>query len=304
MIVVTLMSKKHIKGIEQRKSRTGFLFILPWVIGITIFFIIPIIQSFIFSLSKVSLTNDGIKTEFVFLENYIYIIKKDPNYLGLLRKAVFSFMYSLPLIMIISMVLALVLNQKFKGRVVFRALFFLPVIIASGVVMDIIFATTADTSTAMGVSDSITANMFSVEDIISKLNMPVKVATYIQTAVSSIFDLIWSSGIQIVLFISGLQSIPTSIYEASKVEGATKWEEFWFITFPQLSRITLLVAIFTMIELFTDKRNAMIKGAYTMMSSAIYDEPSAMLWFYFAVIGLVMAVVVGLYSKVLLKKWE
>lgn len=304
MIVVTLMSKKHIKGIEQRKSRTGFLFILPWVIGITIFFIIPIIQSFIFSLSDVSLTNDGIKTDFVFLENYIYIIKKDPNYLGILRKAVFSFMYSLPLIMIISMVLALVLNQKFKGRVVFRALFFLPVIIASGVVMDIIFSTTASTSTAMGVSDSITANMFSVQDIISKLNMPVKVATYIQTAVSSIFDLIWSSGIQIVLFISGLQSIPTSIYEASKVEGATKWEEFWFITFPQLSRITLLVAIFTMIELFTDKRNAMIGSAYNMMSSAIYDEPSAMLWFYFAIIGLIMAVVVGLYSKVLLKKWE
>lgn len=298
------MSKKHIKGIEQRKSRTGFLFILPWVIGITIFFIIPIIQSFIFSLSKVSLTNDGIKTEFVFLENYIYIIKKDPNYLGLLRKAVFSFMYSLPLIMIISMVLALVLNQKFKGRVVFRALFFLPVIIASGVVMDIIFATTADTSTAMGVSDSITANMFSVEDIISKLNMPVKVATYIQTAVSSIFDLIWSSGIQIVLFISGLQSIPTSIYEASKVEGATKWEEFWFITFPQLGRITLLVAIFTMLEIFADNRNELISNAYMRMSAGIYDKSSSMLWMYFAVVAVIMGILVAAYNKFLLKKWE
>lgn len=298
------MNKKHIKGIEARKSRNGFLFILPWVIGFTLFFFIPIIQSLIFSVSEINLSNDGIETKFVLFEHYSYLINRDPNYLKLLRESVFSFMYSLPLIMVISLVLALVLNQKFKGRVVFRALFFLPVIIACGVVMDIIFSTTSESGTAMGVSDSVTANMFSVEDIMANLNLPVKIASYIQTAVSSIFDLVWSSGIQIILFIAGLQSIPVSVYEASKVEGATKWEEFWFITFPQISRITLLVGIFTMIELFTDKRNAMISSAYAKMSGGIYDESSAMLWFYFLIIGLVMAIVVGLYTKILLKKWE
>lgn len=298
------MKKKHIKGIEARKSHYGFMFILPWVIGFVLFFFIPIIQSFVYSLSSIKITDKGLTTNFIAFDNYFYLIKEDPDYFKLLQSSIVTFLYSLPLIMIISMVLAIVLNQKFKGRVIFRALFFLPVIIASGVVMDLIFTTTSDSNTAFGVSDSITANMFSIESIIQSLDLPVKIAMYIQTAVSSIFDLIWSCGIQIILFIAGLQSIPSSIYEASKVEGATKWEEFWFITFPQISRITLLVAIFTMLELFTDKRNLMISKSYTMMSAAIYDQTSAMLWLYFAVVAVIMGIAVGLYTKCLLKKWE
>lgn len=298
------MKKNHIKGIEARKSHYGFMFILPWVIGFVLFFFIPIIQSFVYSLSSIKITDKGLTTNFIAFDNYFYLIKEDPDYFKLLQSSIVTFLYSLPLIMIISMVLAIVLNQKFKGRVIFRALFFLPVIIASGVVMDLIFTTTSDSNTAFGVSDSITANMFSIESIIQSLDLPVKIAMYIQTAVSSIFDLIWSCGIQIILFIAGLQSIPSSIYEASKVEGATKWEEFWFITFPQISRITLLVAIFTMLELFTDKRNLMISKSYTMMSAAIYDQTSAMLWLYFAVVAVIMGIAVGLYTKCLLKKWE
>ena len=146
--------------------------------------------------------------------------------------------------------------------------------------------------------------MFSVESIMQSLDLPSQIAGYIKTAVSSIFDLIWECGIQIILFIAGLQSIPASIYEASKVEGATKWEEFWFITFPQLSRITLLVSIFTMLEVFADNRNELINSAYIKMSAGIYDESSAMLWVYFAAVAVVMGILVAAYNKFLLKKWE
>ena len=304
VIVVTQMKKKQIKGIESRKSCYGFMFILPWVMGFFLFFFIPLIQSFVYSISTIKITGEGIVTEFSGFGNYVYLIKEDVNYLNLLKESVISFAYSLPLIMVVSLVLALILNQKFKGRVVFRAMFFLPVIIASGVVMSVIFSTTSDSNIALGVSETMTANMFSVDDIMTSLDLPAKIAEYIQVAVSNIFDLIWSCGIQIILFIAGLQSIPTSIYEASKVEGATKWEEFWFITFPQISRITLLVGIFTMLELFTDNRNAMVKNAYTKMSAGVYDSTSAMLWIYFAIVGLIMFVVVGAYTKLLLKKWE
>ena len=298
------MKKKHTKGIEARKSRYGFMFILPWVIGFILFFLIPIIQSLVYSFNTIQITNDGISTEFVFLDNYITLIQKDPDYLKLLQSSIISFVYSLPLILVISIVLALVLNQKFKGRVIFRALFFLPVIISTGVVMELVFTTISDSNTAFGVSDSITANMFSVESIMESLDLPVQIAKYIQIAVSNIFDLIWSCGIQIILFIAGLQSIPTSIYEASKVEGATKWEEFWFITFPQISRITLLVAIFTMLEIFTDNRNALISNAYIRMTAGVYDKTSAMLWFYFAIVAVIMGILVAAYNKFLLKKWE
>ena len=298
------MKKKQIKGIEARKSRYGFMFILPWLIGFVLFFLIPIIQSFVYSLSTILLTENGIVTEFVGLKNYNYLINEDATYLKMLNTSLVGFLYKLPLILVVSIVLSLVLNQKFKGRVVFRALFFLPVIIATGVVLELIFRTTADSTTALGVSDSITSNMFSVESIMQSLDLPSQIAGYIKTAVSSIFDLIWECGIQIILFIAGLQSIPASIYEASKVEGATKWEEFWFITFPQLSRITLLVSIFTMLEVFADNRNELINSAYIKMSAGIYDESSAMLWVYFAAVAVVMGILVAAYNKFLLKKWE
>ena len=298
------MKKKQIKGIEARKSRYGFMFILPWLIGFVLFFLIPIIQSFVYSLSTILLTENGIVTEFVGLKNYNYLIYEDATYLKMLNTSLVGFLYKLPLILVVSIVLSLVLNQKYKGRVVFRALFFLPVIIATGVVLELIFRTTADSTTALGVSDSITSNMFSVESIMQSLDLPSQIAGYIKTAVSSIFDLIWECGIQIILFIAGLQSIPASIYEASKVEGATKWEEFWFITFPQLSRITLLVSIFTMLEVFADNRNELINSAYIKMSAGIYDESSAMLWVYFAAVAVVMGILVAAYNKFLLKKWE
>lgn len=298
------MVKENYKGIESRKSRYGFMFVLPWIIGFVLFFLLPLVQSVWYSFSKVGITGNGIVTEFVSIKNYWYLLIEDPNYLKLLKSSLTSFLYSLPLILVISIVLALILNQKFRGRLIFRSLFFLPVIIANGVVLELLFKTTSDTTTTVGVAQSLTANMFSVEDVMAFLNLPTEIAKYVQTAISNIFNLVWNCGIQIILFIAGLQSIPSSVYEASKVEGATKWEEFWFITFPQISRVTFLVAIFTMVELFTDKQNAMVSKAYMMMSGGNFDETSAMLWFYFLIVGAIMGIVIGLYTHYLLKKWE
>ena len=110
--------------------------------------------------------------------------------------------------------------------------------------------------------------------------------------------------LQIVLFLAGLQSIPQSFFEASRVEGATKWEEFWFITFPMLSRVTLLVTVFTMVELITSERTTLIKNVYSMMRTGNYDETSAMMWFYFLICGGIMALTVFLYNRFLVKRWE
>lgn len=298
------MVKKKKKGVESRKSQYGMMFVLPWIIGVVMFFIVPILQSLIFSFSEVFIEADGVVMDFIGVENFRYLISEDPDYLKLLSSSVTQFLYSLPLILIISLVLALILNQKFRGRLFFRSLFFLPVIIASGIVLEVFFEVTSENTAALGVSTSMTANMFSVSDIMTLLDLPQKVATYVQVVITNIFDLVWSCGIQIILFIAGLQSIPGTVYEASKVEGATKWEEFWFITFPMISRVVLLTGIFTMVQLFTDNRNPMISKAYTMMGSGIYDRTSAMLWLYFLIVGVIMILIVGLYSKTLLKKWK
>lgn len=298
------MKKKKYRGIEQLKSRYGWLFISTWLIGVVLFFAIPVIQSIIYSFSQMTVNEGGIQTVFIGMKNYKYIIAEHTDYLNWLGKSVTNFLYSLPIIVLLSLVLALLLNQKFKGRLFFRALYFMPVIIASGVVIEIISSMTTGDISESSVSESVSGGMFSVQDVIAVLDLPSEIAEYVQKIISNIFDLIWSSGIQTVLFIAGLQSIPSSLYEASRVEGATKWEEFWFITFPMLSNVTLLVMVYTMVELFISNRNVMILKVYDLMRAAVYDQTSAMMWFYFLVVGGIMGVIVGIYKKFLQNKWS
>ncbi len=298
------MKKKKSRGIEQLKSRYGWLFISTWLVGVILFFAIPVIQSVIYSFSQMTVNEGGIKTLFVGMKNYKYIIAEHTDYLGWLRKSVTNFLYSLPIIVLLSLVLALLLNNKFKGRLFFRALYFMPVIIASGVVIELISGMTTGGMSDSSVSESVSGGMFSVQDVMAVLDLPNQVAEYVQKIISNIFDLIWNSGIQTVLFIAGLQSIPSSLYEASRVEGATKWEEFWFITFPMLSNVTLLVMVYTMVELFISNRNVLILKVYDLMRAAVYDQTSAMMWFYFLIVGGIMGIIVGIYRKCLQNKWS
>lgn len=296
------LKKAH--GIEELKSRYGLLFILPWIIGLITFFIIPLFQSIYFSFSKVTPIPGGVKTEWIGLENYVELLKRDANYTDQLKQSIGQFVYALPIILILSLILAIMLNQKFRGRVLFRALYFLPVIIATGKVMTFIFETTDESITDIGVSGGMASQMISVDDLTKVLNLSTDVAKFITDSINSIFNLIWSCGIQIVLYLSGLQSIPSSLYEASKVEGATKWEEFWFITFPMLSRITLLVGVFTMVELFVNERSQLIERAYGLMTAGKQDSSSAMIWFYFIIVSAIMGVIIFLFTKFIMKRYE
>lgn len=298
----TKLKKGH--GIEELKSRYGFMFVLPWIIGLIVFFFIPIIQSIIYSFSSVVVTSGGVQTTWVGLENYIELLKRDPNYTTLLTESLAEMAYSLPIILVLSLILAMMLNQKFRGRIFFRALYFLPVIIASGYVMKMIFTTTDESLTDMGTSAGMSSGLITVEDLTGAFNFSTEIAEFVSTAINNIFNLIWSCGIQIVLFLSGLQSIPASLYEASRVEGATKWEEFWFITFPMLSRITLLVGIFTMVELFINERNPLIEQVYLKIRGTQYDLPSAMIWFYFIIVVAIMGIVIFLFTKFIVKRYE
>ncbi len=295
---------KRARGIEELKSRYGLMFILPWIIGLIIFFFIPIVQSLIYSFCSVVITSDGVKTTWVGIKNYHEILKADPNYTTWLTESIGDFAYSLPIILVLSLILAIMLNQKFRGRVFFRALYFLPVIIATGKVMSFVFSTTDENLTEMGVSSGMASGMIQVSDLTSAFNMGTEIATFISDAINNIFNLVWSCGIQIVLFLAGLQSIPATLYEASKVEGATKWEEFWFITFPMLSRITLLVGIFTMVELFINERAPMIEEVYGKMRGGQYDLPSAMIWFYFLVACAIMGIMILAFYKLVMKRYE
>ena len=299
------MSKlKKGRGIEELKARYGLMFILPWIIGLIMFFFYPLIQSIIYSFSDVVVSPGNVQTTWVGLKHYNEILNVDKDYTTQLTAALTSILYSLPIILVLSLILAMMLNQKFRGRIFFRSLYFLPVIIATGQVIKIVFSMSDDSLSEMGVSGGMAAGMISVEDITGMLDIGDDIAKFITTTINDIFNLIWSCGIQIVLYLSGLQSIPATLYEASRVEGATKWEEFWFISFPMLSRITLLVGVFTMVELFIDEKLALIERVYGSMLASEYDKPSAMIWLYFGIICVVMGLIILLYNRLIMKRYE
>lgn len=298
-----MRSKKN-RGINALKAKYGWICISPWIVGLILFFISPIIQSIIYSFSSVSLGVGGMNIQFVGLKNFRYIFLENADYLDYVAQAFVKFVYSFPVIIILSLILALMLNQEFKGRILFRALYFLPVIIAAGPVLKTVLSAEQSGISNIAQDESIAMSMFNVSEIVDAVGLPQQLATYFVSIIDGITGLIWNCGIQTVLFIAGMQAIPTLLYEVSKVEGATKWEEFWLITLPMLGRVILLVSVFTMVELMVDPTNPLISLAYSFMKSQFYGESSAMLWSYFVVIGLIMAALLAIFKKTCLDKWE
>lgn len=298
-----MKKRKHI-GLETLKSRYAFLFISPWIVGMLFFFLMPIIQSIYFSFANVSIQVEGVETSFVGLENFQYVLFQDTQYIDHFISAMTDLLISVPFILIVSLILAVLLNNKFHGRLFFRSLFFMPVIIASGAVLELYLNAASANATEVAVNEAVSFGMFDFSGMLSALNLPTALETYISVALDNLFMLVWQSGIQIILFIAGLQSIPDLLYEVAKVEGATKWEEFWFITLPMLGRTMLLVIVFTIVENITKSSNLVIDHGYNFFNNLDYGKGSAALWIYFAVVGIVMAVVLAIYNKGFLKRWS
>ena len=298
------MKKTKKKGLENLKSRYGLMFISPWIIGLLLFFLFPIGQSIYYSFSSIQLTSNGIITSFLGLDNYDFIMNKHPLYLSALVESLASMAYTLPAILVVSLVLALILNKKFAGRTFFRCLYFLPVIIASGVVVDLLFSVTSSDISSVGVDASVSSNMVDFTEIIAKLELPVQISKYISVVMDEIVNIIWGTGVQIILFISGLQSIPDLLYEVAKVEGCTKWEEFWFITLPMLSRVMVLVIVYTVVELLTAKSNPLMALLIKTLSNLEYGTGAAMAWLYFLIVGVALGIIMYLIDRFWSRRWR
>ena len=296
------MKSKKPRGFESRKALYGFLFTLPWVIGLVLFFVIPIVQSVIYSFSDLSVKAGSIDVAFKGLKHYKFLLYADPKYIDNLVSGIKNIFIQVPFILVLSMVLGILLNNKFRGRVFFRSLYFLPVILASGVVLKMFLSAAQGDATEVAVADSVSFGMIDFSSVLKGLNLPESLLNYLSIALDNIFMFIWQSGIQIVLIIAGLQTIPDLLYEVAHVEGATKWEQFWFITLPMMIRTMMLVVIFTIVEVVTTNTNPVMNQGYTLFGNIEYGAGSAALWFYFLLISVVIAATFGLFSK-MLKKW-
>ncbi|MDD4366075.1 MAG: sugar ABC transporter permease [Eubacteriales bacterium] len=260
------MKKRRKMSLERKKRRNGFLFTLPWLIGFVFLFSRPLIETIRFSFYEITL-GEEIKYVFSGFDYYKRAFVEDANFLPYLSTSLTSILYDVPLIIVFSLTIAYILNKKFFGSNMFKSLFFLPVIIASGVAITIIRGDAYSNIISSAVTTSSLFKSSSMTDILIKANFNPQFISIFDNIINRLFNLTWKSGIQILIFLSAFKSIPESFYEASSIEGATGWESFCKITFPMISPMLLTNIIYTIIDTFTDLSNPVINYVNGLMGN-------------------------------------
>ena len=230
----------------------------------------------------------GLEWTPVGFDNYIRLFVQDEEALPNLVSSLGSMAMSLPVIVVFSLMIAMVLNRDFRGRTVVRVIFFLPVIIASSVALGLLQGDSVSDMYLSGSMGGMSVQSTQLTNLLMNMGMNENIVATISGFTSDIFSLAWKSGIQILLFLAGLQTIPPQTYEAAKIEGATAWQSFWKITVPQLTPITLLILVYTMIDSFTDYANPYIVLLLETIRNINIGYASALAWVYFAVISIVL----------------
>ncbi len=296
---------------ERKKHLYGYGFIALWLIGSLWLFVSPVITSLAYSMSKTTLmdkadalaagyTSAGIRMEWNSFAHYIRAFTGDADFPRLLVESIGEIIPQAFVIMIFSLFIAIMLNQKFRGRTLARAIFFLPVLIATGPIITVINGDMA----SQGISGATQFSALFKTDLVSELmefvgiyNINPQFTTFIEELTANILNLVWNSGIQILIFLSALQNIPPSAKEAANMEGATAWEFFWKITFPIISPMILANLIYTIIDAFVSTDNEVMNLVLKQSQLGDYGYSAALAWIYFAIIGAILGLVVVIVSR-------
>ena len=240
------MSKRRPLSYEKKKSAYGYVFISMWLIGAVVFFLIPFVSAVIYSFHDMQIDPGNVVLTSPGWQNYRRMFVEDSEFLPAFTSTLGSVLAQVPLICIFSLFIAVILNQKFRGRVIARAIFFLPVIITSGVVMNIINGDQFIGQIMSGQRSSMMFEASSVQDMLTATGLDQIAVDFIVSVVDRIFDLSWSSGIQILIFLAGLQSISPTLYEVCRVEGANAWVTFWKVTLPMIGPMIVVGLMYTL----------------------------------------------------------
>lgn len=291
-------------SLNARKQRVGYLFVLPFVIGCIIFFLSPTIFYVVMSFSKMSLTNNGMSFIYVGWDNFQEVLLNDPGYLTSIWEGLQPFLINLFAIVLYSLLVAILLNQKFCGRAFFRTMFFLPVVVASG---SAALNSSNDqllnnAQMLLGTSASAVDMGKDITEIIIQMfganNATQSLVSIVSTIVSSMYDITQAAGVQILIFLAGLQAINVSLYEASRIDGATGWESFWKITLPMVSPMILVNVVYTIVDQLSSAGNATVTRMYEAAVGQLkYTYSAAMGVMYFSIVITILAVVVALVSR-------
>lgn len=296
--------RRRAASLDKRKARGGYLFVLPFILGLILIYFPVIIDSFRYSLSSMTFQDGAFKITFIGLDNYQEALFVDTSYVKTLMGGIQSLIVDIPAIVIFSLFIAVILNQKVLGRAVFRTIFFIPVICATGIMESIAAATSsyndyiADQGQSINTgaleSGGFQMNAEKITQLFENMKIGTELADFVVGAVNRISGIIDRCGVQMLILLAALQSISPSIYESCSIDGATTWETFWKITLPMISPMILVSAVYTVIDSFTSESNQVMAYINKKYSEADGNTLSAaMAWMYFGIIILIVMVVVA-----------
>ncbi len=300
------IKKKKPASLDAKKARAGWWFVLPFVAGLILIYLPILCNSIWYSFNLISMPKGQFTLTFCGFENYSEALFSDPQFLQILTSSIQQLIFDVPAIVIFALFMAIILNQKMIGRGIFRAIFFIPVIISTGLI-DSIDSSSLQSYMAEGV-DTGNAQQSSASDIVSTMDVAklfgsmavgTELVQYVVGIVNNIFNIVNRSGVQMLVFLAGLQSISPSIYESCTMEGATSWETFWKITFPMISPMILVNAVYTIIDSFTSESNTVMTYISNVYSTQKNGQTisSAMSWMYFLIVILMIGLVALIVSS-------
>ncbi len=285
--------KKYLVSYKKEKFIMSIVFLLPWLFGLAFLFVIPLFRSFRYSFFNLTPQSGQILEEFIGFDNYLYAINTHvtttSSFKVELLTTTFDVAINLPVLLIFSLFIAVMLNMKFKGRAIVRAIFFVPVILNSAAV-----------ATALGSGDAINAileqsgigTIFDLEFYLLQTGMAPFLITFITGLIDRIYDILALAGVPILLFLASIQSIPKHLYEAAKIEGATGYEMFWLITLPNVTPHIITVTVFALVDTFlTSPVSRIISDELNVQH---WGLSSAMAWIYVGTIVVLLLIIGGI----------
>ena len=274
---------------EQKQKMVGFSFILPWLIGFGVFTAFPLGYCFYMALNKVTFITDHLEMTWLGLANFQKALYEDAEIPNKLMQTFEQSLLIVPLIVVFALIMALLLNSKFPGRAFYRAVFFLPVMLTSGNLLD--------TLTSQGQGSISFLQSGTAAQLVAGIGGSL--GTTLQTVLDNFLVILWYSGVQMLLLIAGMQSINVSTYEAAKIDGAGTWEVLWTITLPGLMPFLFICVIYTIVDQFTASFNPILEVItyHSINVSTGYGYASAIAWLYFLVILVLLALVIMLFRK-------
>lgn len=287
-------------SLKSRVAWTGQLFVLPFYIGFALFLAKPLVETLYFVFCDVKIDIGGYSAIWNNFANLKYIFTEDLNFSQNLITSVMDLLWQVPIIVLTSLFIAMIINKKFMGRMFVRAVFFLPVIVVTGTVVLIIQQDAAASSVLSGnvVAGGQIEYSAGLSDLLVKSGLRSEMVTFFTSISDKMFNLLWKTGVQMIIFLAGLQAISPALFEASSIEGASAWENFFMITIPMLSPIILVNTVYTVVDSFIDSSNSVMNQVMANSSSLRLNWAATMSWTYFLLVGVVLAVVMGVFAKI------